>query len=138
MADLADTIRSIPLFSGLSREDVAKIMGHLVEVEFARGDKIFSQGDSGDALYLIQSGAAHVQLDSGGGRSDHRRARSAGVFWRDGVALVGSQAILQSRTRERNHAVRKIVDSTDQRQLARFQRWTSVWRRRIGPTAALC
>ena len=70
MADLADTIRSIPLFSGLSREDVAKIMGHLVEVEFARGDKIFSQGDSGDALYLIQSGAAHVQLDSGGGRSE--------------------------------------------------------------------
>ena len=70
MADLADTIRSIPLFSGLSREDVAKIMGHLVEVEFARGDKIFSQGDSGDALYLIQSGAAHVQLDSGGGHSE--------------------------------------------------------------------
>ncbi len=67
---LADTIRSIPLFSGLSREDVAKIMGHLVEVDFASGDKIFSQGDSGDALYLIQSGAAHVQLDSGGGRSE--------------------------------------------------------------------
>ena len=70
MADLADTIRNIPLFAGLSREDVAKIMGHLVEVEFARWDKIFSQGDSGDALYLIQSGAAHVQLDSGGGRSE--------------------------------------------------------------------
>jgi len=37
MADLADTIRNIPLFSGLSREDVAKIMGNLVEVEFAAG-----------------------------------------------------------------------------------------------------
>jgi anion transporter len=70
MADLADTIRNIPLFSGLSREDVAKIMGHLVEVEFPGGDKIFTQGDKGDALYLIQSGAVHVQVDSGGGRSE--------------------------------------------------------------------
>ena len=52
MADLADTIRNIPLFSGLSREDVAKIMGHLVEVEFSGGDRIFAQGDKGDALYL--------------------------------------------------------------------------------------
>ena len=70
MADLADTIRSIPLFAGLSREDVAKIMGHLVEVEFSGGEKIFAQGDKGDALYLIQSGAVHVQVDSGGGRSE--------------------------------------------------------------------
>jgi anion transporter len=70
MADLADTIRNIPLFSGLSREDVAKIMGYLVEVECAAGHKIFSQGDQGDALYLIQSGAVDVQVDSGGGRSE--------------------------------------------------------------------
>ena len=31
MADLADTIRAHPLFSGLSREDVAKILGRLEE-----------------------------------------------------------------------------------------------------------
>jgi len=53
MADLADTIKNIPLFSGLSREDIAKIMGYLIEVECAAGHKIFSQGDQGDALYLI-------------------------------------------------------------------------------------
>lgn len=70
MADLADTIRNIPLFSGLSREDVAKIMGCLVEEECAASHKIFSQGDQGDALYLIQSGAVNVQVDSGGGRSE--------------------------------------------------------------------
>jgi hypothetical protein len=28
MADLADTIRNVPRFSGLSREDIAKIMEH--------------------------------------------------------------------------------------------------------------
>lgn len=70
MADLADTIRNIPLFSGLSREDIAKIMGHLIEVEFPAGQKIFAQGDKGDALYLIQAGAVHVQVYSGGGRTE--------------------------------------------------------------------
>src|SRR6185295_14775620 len=70
MADLADTIRNIPLFSGLSREDVAKIMGHLVEVAFGAGQRIFSQGERGDALYLIQSGAVQVQVDTGGGQSE--------------------------------------------------------------------
>jgi CRP-like cAMP-binding protein len=81
MADLADTIRNIPLFCGLSREDVAKIMGCLVEEACAASHKIFSQGDQGDALYLIQSGAVQVQVDSGGGRSETRSipAFSAGA-----------------------------------------------------------
>lgn len=37
MADLADTIRNIPLFSGLSREDIAKILGKLEEKQFGSG-----------------------------------------------------------------------------------------------------
>lgn len=37
MADLADTIRNIPLFSGLSREDLAKILGQPEEKHFDGG-----------------------------------------------------------------------------------------------------
>ena len=70
MADLADTIRIIPLFSGLSREDIAKIVGYLAEVGFPAGTTILSQGDTGDALYLIQSGAVHIKLEVGGGRAE--------------------------------------------------------------------
>ena len=89
MADLADTIRSIPLFAGLSREDVAKIMGHLAEVEFSGGDRIFAQGDKGDALYLIQSGAVHVQVDSGGGRSETIAVLGAQEYFGE-MALLSS------------------------------------------------
>ena len=64
MADLADTVRSIPLFAGLSREDVAKILGKLEEKSFNTGMTIFSQGDKGDSFYLIQSGAVQVVLES--------------------------------------------------------------------------
>jgi anion transporter len=70
MAELADTIRSIPLFSGLSREDVAKVLGKLEERSFPAGTTVFSQGDKGDAFYLIQSGAVQVVLESAGGRSE--------------------------------------------------------------------
>ncbi len=67
---LADTIRSIPIFSGLSREDVAKILGKMEETSFGAGATIFSQGEQGDAFYLIQSGAVQVVLESGAGKSE--------------------------------------------------------------------
>ena len=37
MADLTDTIRNISLFSGLSREDIAKVLGKLEEKYFDSG-----------------------------------------------------------------------------------------------------
>src|SRR6185295_263367 len=67
---LADTIRSIPIFSGLSREDVAKVLGKMEEVSFPAGVTIFSQGDQGDAFYLIQAGAVQVLLESGAEKSE--------------------------------------------------------------------
>jgi anion transporter len=70
MEALADTIRSIPIFSGLSREDVAKVMGKMEEISFGAGSTIFSQGDQGDAFYLIQSGTVQVVLESRTGNSE--------------------------------------------------------------------
>ena len=70
MEPLADTIRSIPIFSGLSREDVAKVMGKMEEISFGAGTTIFSQGDQGDAFYLIQSGTVQVVLESRTGNSE--------------------------------------------------------------------
>jgi anion transporter len=78
MADLADTIRAIPLFSGLSREDIAKILGRLEEKVFDAGTTVFSQGDKGDSFYFIQSGAVQVVLEGGGGR-------------RESIAVLGPQ-----------------------------------------------
>ena len=78
MADLADTIRTIPLFSGLPREDIAKILGRLEEKVFPAGTTVISQGDQGDSFYLIQSGAVQVVLESGGGR-------------RESIAVLGPQ-----------------------------------------------
>jgi anion transporter len=70
MEPLADTIRSIPIFSGLSREDVAKVMGKMEEISYGAGATIFSQGDQGDAFYLIQSGTVQVVVESRAGNSE--------------------------------------------------------------------
>src|SRR5918995_1979587 len=67
---LGETIREIPIFSGLTREDIAKILGKMEECSFGAGTTIFSQGDRGDAFYFIQSGAVQVVVESMTGRSE--------------------------------------------------------------------
>ena len=70
MEPLADVIRNIPIFSALSREDVAKVLGKMEETVFPAGATIFAQGEQGEAFYLIQSGAVQVVVDSGAGNSE--------------------------------------------------------------------
>ncbi len=70
MAELADSIRKIPIFSSLTREDIAKVLGKLEEIAYPAGTVIFKQGDQGDAFYLIHSGAVEVLLESTGGRRE--------------------------------------------------------------------
>lgn len=57
---LPETIREIPIFSGLSRENLAKVIGKMEECSFSAGTIIFSQGDRGDAFYFIEAGAVQV------------------------------------------------------------------------------
>ena len=70
MEPQAEIIISIPIFSALSREDIAKVLGKMEETTFSPGAAIFHQGDQGDAFYLIQSGAVQVVVGSGAGNSE--------------------------------------------------------------------
>jgi anion transporter len=103
MEPAADTIQTIPIFSDLSREDIAKVLGKMEEVSFPAGTIIFSQGDEGDAFYLIQSGAVQVLLESTGKNSEV-------------VAILGSRdwfgemALLSGEPR--SATIRTIKDSS--------------------------
>ncbi|MGH7818057.1 MAG: cyclic nucleotide-binding domain-containing protein, partial [Candidatus Binatia bacterium] len=70
MEPQAEIIRSISIFSALSREDIAKVLGKMEETTFGPGAAIVHQGDQGDAFYLIQSGAVQVVVESGAGNSE--------------------------------------------------------------------
>jgi CRP-like cAMP-binding protein len=64
--NLADAIRKIPFFSGLSREDLARIVAELQAERFDTGQVIVKQGEAGDALYIVQSGVVEVALEHDG------------------------------------------------------------------------
>jgi CRP-like cAMP-binding protein len=66
MENFAETIRNIPFFSGLSRQDLARVAGKLEEEKFSSGQAIVKQGESGDALYVVRSGAVEVVLENAG------------------------------------------------------------------------
>jgi anion transporter len=89
MEPLAETIRSIPIFSGLSREDVAKIMGKMEEIAYDAGRTIFSQGHTGDAFYLIHSGAVQVVVESGAAKSEIVAVLGAGDWFGEMALLSG-------------------------------------------------
>src|SRR6266508_2976675 len=76
-----------PLFAGLDREDLQKVLGCRQRVSFERGQAIVERWDPGDAMYILVSGAAEVDV---GGRF-HRLER--GDFF-------GEMAVLASQRRE--------------------------------------
>jgi CRP-like cAMP-binding protein len=76
-----------PLFAGLDREDLQKVLGCGQRVSFERGQAIVERQDPGDAMYVIVSGAAEVDV---GGRF-HRLEQ--GDFF-------GEMAVLASQGRE--------------------------------------
>jgi len=68
MTSMAEAIRNIPLFSGLSRENLARIVAKLEEQTYLPGQTIVKQGADADALYVVQSGAAEVVIEDDGQR----------------------------------------------------------------------
>jgi CRP-like cAMP-binding protein len=74
-----------PLFAGLDREQLEDVLrvGH--RVSFDAGQAIVERGDAGDAMYIILSGAAEVDV---GGRF-HRLER--GDFFGEMAVLAGKR-----------------------------------------------
>ena len=102
MENLAETIRHIPFFSGLSREDLARIVGKLEEVRFSAGQVIVKQGEIGDALYMVQSGAVEVVLEHEG-----LRVESVAILGR--YECFGEMALFTGQ--KRSATVLALVDS---------------------------
>ncbi len=58
-------LREIPFFSGLEAQDLSAIVQVGDRVKFEAGTPIVEVGDQGDAMYVILSGSAEVEV---GGR----------------------------------------------------------------------
>jgi uncharacterized membrane protein len=62
----ADLLAQISLFQGLSDEDREALAARLAEKTFKSGDIVFSQGDQGSSMYIVQSGSVQIYLPSSG------------------------------------------------------------------------
>ena len=70
MKHLREEIGEIPIFSGLTEEDQAKLLDKMEECSFSAGAIIFSQGDPSDAFYFIEAGAVQVAVQGAMGKPE--------------------------------------------------------------------
>jgi CRP-like cAMP-binding protein len=92
----------IPLFSGLERIHLAKLIPELERASFPAGETLFRQGDPGTCLYIIIDGEADVFLEDG-----ETGTRSVAVLGRR--ECFGEMALLtgQPRSGERVRALER-------------------------------
>ena len=59
-SDLVGHLAAVPLFSHCSKRDLQTVARNTEVLEFAEGARIVSQGDAGNAFYVILDGSALV------------------------------------------------------------------------------
>jgi CRP-like cAMP-binding protein len=64
---LAEAMASIPFFSGVDAAILESVRRGMRTRRFRRGEVIFHQGDPGDALFIVTSGAIKITLPSESG-----------------------------------------------------------------------
>ena len=60
--DAVELLRSIPMFEGLSEDDLAALSAALQVRAYRAGAMIFHQGDAGDAMYIVAGGDVNIFL----------------------------------------------------------------------------
>jgi CRP/FNR family transcriptional regulator, cyclic AMP receptor protein len=65
-----DVLREAPLFEALSEEDAGALRSGIVDVHLDRSERLFSEGDSGDKLYIILSGKIKLTKAAPDGREN--------------------------------------------------------------------
>jgi CRP/FNR family transcriptional regulator, cyclic AMP receptor protein len=60
-----DLLANIPLFESLTEEDLALLSKRLEESDYNEGDVVFSQGDEGSSLFIIEDGGVEISYGEG-------------------------------------------------------------------------
>ena len=63
--DRIELLQTIPLFESLERDDLTVLANRLREVAVEAGQTVFAQGDEGDSMYVIETGAVDIVAGQG-------------------------------------------------------------------------
>ena len=97
-----ESLRAIPLFSGVKDEDLAQIADLLIERRFPKHKTIVEEGLPGDYMYVIREGRVQVSKLSDDGREKILEFFEAGAFF-------GEMSLLDDEPR--SATVRALTDT---------------------------
>jgi uncharacterized membrane protein len=60
-----ELLANIPLFESLTEDDLAALSKRLEQIDYNEGEVIFSQGDEGSSLFLIEDGGVEISYGEG-------------------------------------------------------------------------
>jgi CRP/FNR family transcriptional regulator len=76
--DHAETLRRVPVFSGLEEHELQFLAQRAVPRHYSAGEMIFSEGDPCGGLYVIEAGNVRIFKSSASGREQVLAIESAG------------------------------------------------------------
>src|SRR5438132_5280039 len=82
-------LRGVPLFAALDDAAAEELCGYLHPVELKGGSNLFRVGDSGDAMYIIESGRVRITLTDADGREVILASLGHGDFFGEMSMLDG-------------------------------------------------
>ena len=96
-------LEKVPLFAGLSRRQLGKLLVKLFEKEYEAGETIFPEGEPGKALFIVLDGSVSICRAGLGG--EHRIATlSPGAYFGE-LALIDDHPRLATARAEEPSAL---------------------------------
>ena len=86
-ADDLQNLEAIPLFNGLSEQDLSALYSHSVSRAYKKNTIIIHEGDQSDSLYVILSGKVRVYLSDDEGKEVDLSILQAGDYFGELAAL---------------------------------------------------
>lgn len=68
--EMDDVLHETPLFETLSEEDATALRADVIDVQLDRGERLFSEGENGDKLYIILTGKIKLTRAAPDGREN--------------------------------------------------------------------
>jgi CRP/FNR family cyclic AMP-dependent transcriptional regulator len=86
-----ESLRSVPLFASLDDEAATELRSLLTSKQVTSGKQLFHKGDSGDAMYLIESGRVRISIRDEDGKEVTLAELAQGDFFGEMALIDGRQ-----------------------------------------------
>ena len=98
-----ESLRSVPLFASLDDQAATELRSLLTSKQVSSGKLLFHKGDTGDALYLIESGRVRISIRDEDGNEVTLAELAQGDFFGEMALIDGRQRSADATVFEEAH-----------------------------------